>query len=236
MSKPIYLAIAMGVVLAVVWFVMRRDARLPAESPSQKGLAAHPEIPATGGAGNNAVTNGGQAQSAGAQTPQEQIPRDDMANAASRMSPTSDAERPLPIDVSPGFELLNKKASSLRATDPTRALLLRHEELQSQPRDPAWSEQMEAALTTSIRDSLTARGLGTERIELPVVECRRTGCEIQAIGFVEDNGKPGVDPQMIVPMLLMGPLSNDLHDSHGFMSSLPDGRLSYIFLLARRGE
>jgi hypothetical protein len=236
MSKPIYLAIATTVVITIVWFALREKARVPAEPTSQNGLATHPGTPATDAAGNYVVTDGGQAQNPGTQTPQAQIPRDESVYAASRISPTSDADRALPIDVSPGFELLNEKASSLKATDPTKALLLRHEELQSQPRDPAWSERMEAALTKGIRDSLTTRGLGTERIELPVVECRRTGCEIQAIGFVKDNGKPGVDPQMIVPMLLMGPLSSDLHDSHGFMSSLPDGRLSYIFLLARRGE
>ncbi len=146
------------------------------------------------------------------------------------------ADNALPIDVTPGFELLKTKASSLKDTDPTKSLLLRHEELRNQPRDPAWSERMEAALRQGIQDSLTAHGVDTQRVELPVVECRTTGCEIQAIGFREDNAKKGVGIQMIVPALLMGPLHSELDNPLGRMSSLPDGRLSYIMLLGRRGS
>ena len=89
---------------------------------------------------------------------------------------------------------------------------------------------MEAALRNGIQDSLTVRGLDTQRIELPVVECRTNGCEIQAVGDSEDNRKPGADLQLILPSLLRGSLGSEF-DMEGYrlmMSSRSDRRITFL--------
>jgi hypothetical protein len=221
MTKATYWAIGAGLVLAIVWVAMRNHVPSPTGQSPSASAAAQSVIPAK--------TQSGNVPAADARQPSSPAP---LTAPRELAKPASDA---LPIDVTPGFEMLNTKTSSLKNTDPMKPLLLRHEELQDQPRDPAWSERTEAALRKGIQDSLTAHGVDTQRVELPVVECRTTGCEIQAIGFREDNGKNGVDIQSILPALLMGPLNSELDNPHGTMSSLPDGRLSYIVLLGRRG-
>lgn len=95
---------------------------------------------------------------------------------------------------------------------------------------------MEAALRGGIQDSLTSRGLDTQRIELPVVECRTNGCEIQAIGYAQDNKKPGVGLQSILPSLFTGSLGSEF-DMQGYSlmtSSRPDQRLGFLVLLLRK--
>lgn len=211
MSKPIYWAIGAGVALAIIWMVIGGKESLPDPAPVANA-AAHAETLAA--------------------KPETAAP-DKPVNTASAI-PAALANDALPIDVTTGFELLNTKASSLKDTDPTKALLLRHEELQSQPRDTDWSEQMETTLRQGFQDSLMATGVGSHRVELPVVECRVTGCEIQAIAFREDIRNQGANVQLIVAKLLTGPLGSELDNPHGRMSGLPDGRVSYIILLDRR--
>lgn len=111
----------------------------------------------------------------------------------------------------------------------------RHQQLESEPRDDTWAPRMEAALRRGIEGALTARGLDTERIELPVVECRTSGCEIQAVGYAMDNMKPGVDFQDILPALLKGSLGSEF-DLAGFslmVSPRADGRLTFLALMPR---
>ena len=230
MSKPIYWAIGAGLAFAVAWVVVQKNEPPSAGTAADAIAAGHSVTLANSHTGDLAAAD--ESKPSDPDTPT--VPNE-LANNARESPQTPTADSALPIDVTPGFELLNTKTSSLKDTDPMKPLLLRHEELQDQPRDPGWSERMESALRKGIQDSLTARGFDTQRVELPVVECRATGCEIQAIGFREDNGKQGVDVQTIVPVLLMGPLGSELDNPHGFMSSLPDGRISFIVLLARRG-
>lgn len=230
MSKPIYWAIGTGLALAIVWVAMRKNEPLPAAPAPDSSVAARSVAPAKLQAGDVAAADAVKPANSG--TPRTSS---ELATTAMKSPPIQTDNSALPIDVTPGFEMLNTKTSSLKNTDPRKPLLLRHEELQDQPRDPAWSERMEAALRKGIQDSLTARGVDTQRVELPVVECRATGCEIQAIGFREDIGKAGVGIQRILPALLMGPLNSELDNPHGHVSSLPDGRVSYIVLLGRRG-
>jgi hypothetical protein len=106
----------------------------------------------------------------------------------------------------------------------------RHQQLQRDPRDEAWAPRMEAALRSGIQDSLTAHGFDTQRIELPVVECRTNGCEIQAVGYSEDNSKPGVDLQLVLPSLLRSSLASefDMEASSLMMSSRPDRRVTFL--------
>ena len=80
----------------------------------------------------------------------------------------------------------------------------RHQQLESEARYETWAPQMEAALRGGIEEALTMRGLDTQRIELPVVECRTKACEIQAVGNAMDNMKPGVDFQDNLPAMRAG--------------------------------
>jgi hypothetical protein len=142
----------------------------------------------------------------------------------------------LPIDVAPGFENLKKPLAEMKETDPERHEVVRHKELESEPRDEAWAPRIESALTGAIQDSLTAQGLETQRIELHVVECRRSGCEIQAVGYAEDNGKPGVDLQFIIFQIMQSSLGNEF-DRDALAMSLrtrPDGRIGFLVFLTRK--
>jgi hypothetical protein len=77
--------------------------------------------------------------------------------------------------------------------------------------------------------------LDTQRVELPVVECRRTGCEIQALAYPEDNGKEGVDLQRILPTLVFGPLKGEFESFPSMlMGERSDGRTTVIVYLARK--
>jgi hypothetical protein len=153
--------------------------------------------------------------------------------------PTVAAEAPavaLPIDVSPGFEDLNKPAAEMKDTDPMWPHWRRHQELQSEPRDEVWAPRMEATLRDGIHRSLLAQGLDTERIELSVLECRTNACEIQAVGYPEDNRKPGVDLQIIMFEMLAGTLGDDI-DRDAFSISMtvrPDQRLGFLVQLPRK--
>lgn len=67
------------------------------------------------------------------------------------------------------------------------------------------------------------------------VECRTSGCEIQAAGYAMDNMKPGVDFQLLLPALLTGSLGSEF-DRDGFSlltSPRADGRLTFLALMPR---
>lgn len=150
--------------------------------------------------------------------------------------PPQAAGGPLPIDVSPGFEFLSKPSAEMKDTDPMWTHWRRHQQLESEPVDETWAPRMEAALRAGVEQALTARGLDTQRIELPVVECRTNGCEIQAVGYAMDNMKPGVDFQDILPSLLRGTLEGEF-DLSGFsllVSSRADGRLIFLATMPRK--
>lgn len=93
---------------------------------------------------------------------------------------------------------------------------------------------MESALRHGIQDSLTAKGYDTQRIELPVVECRTNGCEIQALSYPEDLRAHVADLQMIVPALLRGNLGNELENFSAVHNSRADGRLTILVHLSRK--
>jgi len=223
MSKPTYWAIGAGIVLAIVWAIARKDAATKSPEAARNALAAKAE-------GDLASANGKQEMA---------IPAVATAGVAADGLPTSPASRgdAHEIDVSPGFEVLSKRANTMKDTDPIRPTVRRHEQLQDEPRDESWSGRMETALRIGIQDSLTAKGMDTQRVELPVVECRATGCEIQALAYPEDNHKEGIDLQMILPALVSGPLSTEFDGyPQMLMSSRPDGRTTVITHLTRRGK
>jgi hypothetical protein len=160
-----------------------------------------------------------------------------VSESVSRLSsPAPAVVEALPIDVSPGFEFLDTPASEMSDTNGMWPYWRRHQQLQSEARDEAWAPRMEAALRGGIQNALSARGLDAQRIELPVVECRSTGCEIQAVGYPEDNLQEGADLQLILPELLKGGLEHEI-DMAGYglmMSSREDQRLTYLAHLPRK--
>lgn len=221
MSKPIYWAIGAGVVLAIVWFISRED-----EATCSADAAV--SVPAANAEGDRANASAKPVISA----QQEAIAPVVGAGSPKPQSINEDAHN---IAVAPGFELLSKGANTMKDIDPLRPIVRRHEQLQDEPRDEVWSERMEAALRGGIQDSLTAKGLDTQRVELPVVECRTTGCEIQALAYPEDNGKEGVDLQRILPTLVFGPLKGEFETFPSmFMGDRSDGRTTVIVYLARK--
>jgi len=165
--------------------------------------------------------------------------RDGPTEVAGARSPSTAASAVLPadpIDIAPGFEGKFPRSETISDTDFRWPLVRQHEKLQAEPRDPAWSERTETALRQGIEHELTAKGFDTQRIQLPVIECRTTGCEIQAIGFQADNSKPDVDLQMILPRVLTGPLSGEFdRDAYSMsLSDTPDGRIAIIGMLPRK--
>jgi hypothetical protein len=219
MNNRIVLAIAgVAVVGAVVWLSTRggeqeteKAQAIPASAPASETPAPKAEAPATH---RNAA---------------------DIAAARPTVSAGAPADA-LPIDVSPGFEYLNKPAGEMKDTDPTWPQWRRHQELQSEPRDEAWAPRIEAAVRRVIQDSLMAQGLDTERIELSVIECRTHGCEIQAVGYAEDNLRQGVDLQSIMFTMLAGSMGDEFdRDALSMsMTSRPDNRLGFLVQLPRR--
>lgn len=223
MRKPIYWVAGVGLALTIIRLVWGTQDRVPQPIPAAN--EPNPSVvPAQARAGEVA------ARPAAMAAPEK------LANTTNDSLPSPVAESALPIDVTPGFELLATRTSSLKDTDPRKPLLLRHEELQAEPRDPAWSPQMEATLLKGFQDLLTEAGVDIHRVELPVVECRRSGCEIQAIGFREDVKDKNTNIQLIVARMLAGPLRSELESPFGTMSKLPDGRVGYIVLLNRRNQ
>ena len=213
-SKRIFLAIA-GVVavVAVVWLTTRPD---ESGAVAQRAASADPMV----GAPAPSFSDDGPAATA------PEILAEAPVVSQPGMTTSPQEGEGLPIDVSPGFESLLEPAAESR----------RHQQLQSEPRDEAWAPRIEDSLTSGIQDSLTAQGLNTQRVELHVVECRTSGCEIQAVGYAEDNQKPGVDLQLIVPGLMAGSLGNDFDREAQSMSlrTLPDGRIGFLVFLTRK--
>lgn len=142
-----------------------------------------------------------------------------------------------PIDVSPGFETVLAPASDV-ATDrdnPAGIPVRQHLKLQAEIRDAGWSDRVESEIRAQVRSELMARGADPQRIELSVVECRTSGCEIQALGYPEDTGK-GRDLQGILPKLMRDQMAADF-DAKGLtmmVTSVPDGRMGFIAFLSRK--
>lgn len=221
MSKPIYWAIGAGVVLAIVWLIARE-----VEGPHSADATV--SVPAANVEGDRANASAKLVNSA----QQEAIAPVAGAGSPKAQSINEDAHE---IPVAQGFELLSKDANTMKDIDPLRPIVRRHEQLQDEPRDENWSERMEAALRSGIQDSLIAKSLDAQRVELPVVACRTTGCEIQALAYPEDNGKEGVDLQRILPTLVSGPLKGEFEGlPNMLMGDRPDGRTTVIVYLARK--
>jgi hypothetical protein len=113
--------------------------------------------------------------------------------------------------------------------------LRQHRKLQTEARDEAWATGVEADIRSLVKNDLIAQGLDTHRVELPVLECRTTGCEVQAIAHREDF-KLGNDLQFTMLKMYTGARGEELDRSRALVhfSELPEGRLAYIFFVWRR--
>jgi hypothetical protein len=216
MDKSIVLTVAGAVMVAgVIWLTTRSD-----ESAAGETHSATP--------GPMTVTPATYEAKVSADSPK--------ATPVAATLPAQSTGEALPIDVSPGFEYLSTPPAEMQDTHPLWSVWRRHQKLQSESRDGAWAPRIETSLRDVIEDSLTANGFDTQRIELPVLECRTSACEIQAIGYAQDNMKPGVDLQSIVFAMMAGNLGNEF-DRDGLsinMSSRADGRLTYLVSLPRK--
>ncbi len=234
MSKKIYWAAAvlvMAAFLGTVWLQKTRFRDLPA--PALAGTLrqeAHTPSPIAGAAMN--VPPG--TQSSGTERPapirSEQFPR--QANAVAQASP----DAPPAVDVAPGFESILSPDTDWADTDPRSIPVRQHRRLELEARDEAWSGRVEAGIRDSVQQELVAQGADTHRLEMPVVECRTTGCEIQAIGYAEDSLKEGHDLQFILPRIVNGAMASDIDPKKISMmvTSLPNDRLGFIAFLPRK--
>lgn len=215
-KRIVWIVVGVAVLGAGFWWMTRTsDAPAEAESPS----AATPES-ATPAAADRAP-----AASPAAATNEPAAPT----------SPPASADHP--IDVSPGFEYLSSPAGIIRDTDPRWSNWRRHQVLQIELRDESWAPRMEDSLRKTVEDALTARGLDTQRIELPVIECRTNACEIQAVGWNEDSRPGGYDLQRILFDALAGNLATDINrDEFSIMmtSRQSDDRVLFLVHLPRK--
>ena len=144
---------------------------------------------------------------------------------------------PTPLDVTPGFEPTLAPEKEPSDVSLTQVPLRQHRKLQAEARDEAWAGGAESDIRSLVEKELTAHGLDTHRVELPVLECRSTGCEIQAIGHPEDvRNNRAADLQFIVPKLFETPRGAEF-DRNGtsvMLTSLPDGRVGYVVFLWRK--
>jgi hypothetical protein len=232
MDKRISLAIAgVAVIAAVVWLTTQRGepGTMGAQAPSADGSRST-SPPSTSDVGAKAAGADGMT------TPAPKVSAESSAAVRSDAGMSSKrAGEALPIDVSPGFEFLKKPAAEMKDTDFMWSHWRRHQQLESEPRDEAWAPRMEAALRSGIQSALTAKGFDTQRIELPVVECRTNGCEIQAVGYAVDNMKDA-DLQSILPRVLNGALAGEF-DMNAFsilLSSRLDDRIPFLVQLPRK--
>jgi hypothetical protein len=144
-----------------------------------------------------------------------------------------------PIDISPGFEAVLAPTSEVAADrdNPAGIPVRQHLKLQMENRDRSWADRVESDIRAQVRNELMAQGADPQRIELPVVECRTSGCEVQAIGYPEDAVK-NRDFQLILPKVMRDAMGADF-DSRGLtmmVTSVPDGRMGYIAFLSRRSR
>jgi hypothetical protein len=148
----------------------------------------------------------------------------------------AEVEQPMPIDVSPGFEFLNKSASEMKDTDGRWPNWRHHQKLQSEPRDDTWAPRIEAALRAAFQRAITSDGIERKQVEVLVIECRTTGCEIQAGGYLTSDGILGGDFNSVYFKVLNGPLGAefDLDASTVTIEARPEGRAGILAFLPRK--
>jgi len=232
MDNRIYLGIGGAVAVGVLVWLTTRPGELTETDAGPPATAATPVI--TTPVDDSAALRG--------ETGPRMAERPSAAAAPASSAPvgtapvSSTSEEALPIDVSPGFEFLNKPASEMKDTDGQWPNWRHHQQLQSEPRDENWAPRIEAALRAAFQRSLTAAGFDPKQVELLVVECRTTGCEIQAGGYLADDGSLGTDFNAIYFKVLSGPLGAEFDLDAGTVSvdARPERRAGFLAFLPRK--
>jgi hypothetical protein len=241
MDRRVSVAIAgAAVVGAVLWLTMRsgETEALPSHDAvlSEAATSTTTATSTTAATSVTPETTAAIATSATPATAPDQAPIPATQTASPDASSADPAPPSLPIDVSPGFEMLSTPASEMKDTDANWSLWRRHQQLQSELRDEAWAPRIESALREGLQKDMLARGFNSERIELPVLECRTSACEIQAVGYAQDSRIGGVDFQQFMGTVMMSELGTEF-DQDGYimrMSSRPDGRTTFLAHLPRK--
>ena len=136
------------------------------------------------------------------------------------------------IPITTGFErVLIRRPDS--GTNPNPAADL-HARIAAEGRDAAWADQAEEEIRTYVEGYLDQHGLDRHSIELDVVHCGATLCEIQAQAYQDDVGRAARDWQRVVPELMQGPFSQDFHDVSTMVFSLENNRAGYVMFLNRK--
>jgi hypothetical protein len=136
------------------------------------------------------------------------------------------------IPITAGFErVLIRRPDSGASLNPAADL---HARIAAEGRDIPLADQAEEEIRTYVDGYLDQHGLDRHSIELDVVRCGATLCEIQAQGYQDDVGRTVRDWQRVVPELMQGPFSQDFHDVSTIVFSLENNRAGYVTFLSRK--
>lgn len=135
------------------------------------------------------------------------------------------------IPITPGFEqaLAPSPGSITNAHDAASV----HERLIAEERDDAWAESMEGQIRTFVDGYFDQRGLDRHTIDLAVVRCGATICEIQSEGMADGSPR---DWQRVGFELIQGPIGQDFNPHEMLISvfTLPNGETGFVTFLVRK--
>jgi len=136
-----------------------------------------------------------------------------------------------PIPITAGFE--HVFAAEDGADADLNPVIARHAKLQAEARDTAWAESTERDISSNVQDFLDQRGIDRHDLELPVVRCGATLCEIQAVGQADGSSH---DWQTVLPQMIQGSLGQDFNARNAMtiVFELPSGQSGYVTFLTRK--
>ena len=136
-----------------------------------------------------------------------------------------------PIPITAGFEHVFAAEDGVDAD--LNPVIVRHAKLQAEARDPVWADSTEQDITTNLQDFLDQHGIDRHDIELPVVRCGATLCEIQAVGQADGSSH---DWQTVLPQLIQGSLGQDFNARNAVTTvfGLPNGQSGFVTFLTRK--
>jgi hypothetical protein len=136
-----------------------------------------------------------------------------------------------PIPITVGFE--HEFATEDGADADLNPVPARHAKLQAEARDPDWADSTEQGIKNTLQDFLDENGIDRHDVELTVVRCGTTMCEIQVVGQADGATH---DWQMVLPQLLQGSLGQDfkLRLTTTMVFGLPDGHDGFVTYLTRK--
>lgn len=220
-------------IMALLWLYTQPDPVPEFPEPDRGGASAQPNVAETGlatpVASRRQAVHAAPAADPGA--PTIDSAQTDPSAEVDALGAQNTNETAIPI--TPGFETLLEPSARTRSRAPS-VTIEQHERLLAEGRDEEWAGRIESAIRSFFESSLTAQGLDAHRIELPVIECRTTLCEAQAIGAAADANST-LNAQSLATQMVHGPLASDFSDSASDTFGLPDGRIGYLVFLTRNG-